>query len=189
MNERDKVVTVYQFFAAKVSKNNSFTFLPTKPEESMIDSLINFLVDKNGYKNISAEMVFDYFAFQFEYWSSKTTQFGKNKVMFNWTVGKKAFDRWHKDGKRKRFFYERYCREMGIGKSDVLLIVNYTDDKEKNQVSLSMIEEIERSRFLNKSFGFSHCILSTSLYSEDSKSCVKCNFSSECKKMLERKVA
>lgn len=188
MNLQDQIITIYQYFCNKVSKNKYFTFIPTKSEEKSIETLITFLSKKSSKSLVTSELLFSYFSFQFEYWSNKTTTFGKGKVMLNWVVGKKAFERWN-NKTNVTFFYEKFCRENNIKKSEILSIINYTETKQNNNNALFRLEEVERKRFLNKTLGLQHCLGLTSLFNEQSSSCNTCNSSIKCREILMKKAA
>lgn len=132
--------------------------------------------EKYGRYSFGFEVMYNYFLYQFSYWEDKDTRFGRS-VMFDWVVGQKAFDRYKEAIENNSIYYsDKINEKYFIEKDEVRSIVEFEE-----RVGLFEIEEIERSRFLNKQNGLFHCLGLTSGFSERSEFCPKCNYQKECK--------
>lgn len=188
MNLEKTIITTYQYFFSKILKNSSYVFIPKKSELTLIESLIFFLSDSKNRNLITEDLIFIYFSFQFEYWSTKKTIYGNGKILFNWVVGKKAFERYSQTSINKRYYSEKYCRENKLNKSEIFSVINFDKDKKRNVDNLTFIENLERKRFLNTKIGLQNCVFFTSLFKEENITCIKCNSSIRCRIILNNRI-
>lgn len=177
MELKEQVITLYQYFSCKISRNNSFIFYPTKKQEKAIQSLLDFFHEKYGKYSFSFDKLWEYFQYQFNYWHDKNTRFGKGNIMFDWVIGKKAFDRYNEAVENKSIFYSTDIIDKYLLKKDeVLEIVDF----ESNSF-LFELDEVERKRYLNTDYGLFHCLSLTNGYTEKSEHCKVCINKFECK--------
>ena len=184
----EKITLCYQYCYSKVSGNKSFLFSPRGSEVKLINSFCELLEEHYGKDTVDINFLFSFFVFQFEYWHDKETRFGKGRVMLNWVIGPKSFERWCNRHEKWDYFSNEFAREYGINKSDVLEIVNYVEKDGSDKYDIfSNIENTERRRFHNTERGFLNCIQLTTMYNNKTKWCILCKNSASCKKALKSK--
>ena len=111
------------------------------------------------------------FCLQFDYWRTKTTRLGKNKVNFNWIIGKEAWLRWESRVPEWKFFTESgFIPLFEIKKSDIIKNVEY-----KSKANNKIVQDIVRLSRHNTKEGFVSCIYLTDLYTENNELCHSCN--------------
>lgn len=163
----------FEYFFSKITYCKDYSFFPSKKENTAINNFQKLLPINAG-----PQFLFDYLAYQFELWRTRYTRLGKGIVKVEWIYGPKAFETW----KNKPFDYQYFYREgllpiHNISLNQFLKLFNQTNIS----ISLDIISQIERKRYLNTRRGFYHCLQCTTGHSEQDKSCLKCIFEQKCK--------
>jgi hypothetical protein len=110
---------------------------------------------------------------------SKMPRYVENRIPFSQIYNSKALDRWLEKTEGYMYYVTESLQKKGISRKQVLKQNTITRDD-----SLIEQEEIEKSRFYNKSKGLSHCIIATSLHNPKSALCQRCIFSKTCRALL-----
>lgn len=176
MKIKEQTITLYQYFSCKIMRNSSFVFYPTQKQEKQIDNFLDLLHKKYGKHSFSFDKLYEYFLYQFNYWHDKDTRFGRGNIMFDWVIGKKAFERYEEAIENKSIYYSTdILDKYFISKDDVVEIVDF-----ENKPTIFNLEEVERQRYLNSDYGLFHCLSLTSGYTEKSEFCKICSNKFEC---------
>lgn len=179
---KEIVIEAYEVFSRKVHDLPKFEFKPTERELKQIDGFIAVLDKKYSSNSLGREFIFNFMAFQYDYYSTLDHQ-AKNRIPLNWVAGKKGLDRWINRTEEDLYHCTMYARELGL---HVGLIKTGIKKKKNNVSTLSHHEEIEKQRFYNKDGGLVNCIETTTLFNDKSSWCKLCKHKVKCKEMLKK---
>lgn len=183
VNHKETIIRFYQYFYSKLTAYKDFVFTPTKKELTSLNNFFKLISKKIHLYSIGEEYWYDYFCLQFDYWRTKTTRLGKNKVNFNWIIGKEAWLRWESRVPEWKFFTESgFIPLFEIKKSDIIKNVEY-----KSKANNKIVQDIVRLSRHNTKEGFVSCIYLTDLYTENNELCHSCNEKILCMKLKEEK--
>jgi hypothetical protein len=179
---KEVIINFYQYFYSKLTSYRDFVFTPTKKEKVSLDNFLNLVDKKIPLPSIGKVYWYDYFCLQFDYWRTKQTRLGKNKVNFNWIIGKEAWARWEMRVENFRFFTEAgFVALFEVRRSDLIKDFEYIG--EGNRIG----QDIVRLSRHNTKEGFVSCIYLTDLYTENNEFCHSCNEKILCMKLKEEK--
>lgn len=151
----------------------------SQTEEKLLISFEKYLVDQYS-RSVGSLFLYDYFAFQYEYWLGLDTWIGKGKIPVSWIVGKKAIGRWisrpYRDLTKARAIIKQY---------QIPPIIEEKTEK-INVTKIQEWEELEKSRFHNTEEGLGLCVHTTSLFNPNSDLCVTCTSQEKCKEILKK---
>lgn len=169
--QKQTILRFYEYFYSKLTANNDFVVHLNKKEKISLDNYIKIISKEIKLESIGEEFWYDYFCFQFEFWRTKYTRLGKNKVKFNWVIGKESWKRWNSRVECFRYFHEiGFVKMFDIKKSDLIKIQKTNIDF----TQIRPIEELIKSSKYNTKEGFQNCIMLTELYNEKSELCQNC---------------
>ncbi len=174
----DEVKRIYELFYKKLSGTDHFILSLSQKETVLINNFLELIENKFNSKGIGIHFIFDYFIFQFDYWITKETRFGK-KIPLSWFIGKKAFDRWLKRPEYDLWHAKQTAAQYGIHISLIQKQREVLDIKKINES-----EEIEKKRFYNTLEGLVNCQETTTLYNHRSSLCLMCCWKGDCKDLL-----
>lgn len=160
-----QVIGLYEHFYSKVY-HCDYTYKPSKH-----DKIIKNFIEKLDI-SCGQEWMFDYIAFQFEYWSKIKYKKVKGTPP-NLVFGKVALERFEQRNENWKYFTDQFVMLYQIG---------LDNDYKKDLSNISTAEEKEKLRFTGKE-RLANCILYTTLYNRKSKICVLCGFSKVCKEV------
>ena len=170
-------------------------------ENTSLYNFSNFLKEKNN-QYLTIDWLFDYFNFQFTYWSFIKESKNKNGdynflIMLHWVLGKKALKRYlNKTSKDTYFYHSNFYPKYNINKNDLIellenkqyLVVEKEDIIEEDKIilinPLNYKEEENKKRKYNTIEGFFICQQYTTLFKFNSNLCKNCKFKINCKKIL-----
>jgi len=179
------IIKHYSYFFSKLTGYSEYDFIPSEREIVMMNNFLK-IIEKDGVKvnTLGDYFWFDYFCFQFDYWKDKYTRLGKNKVSFNWVVGKEAYKRWLARNDNWKYFCERgFINKFNINKQELL----------EQRTTTNYCELVYNEEQLKKMFHTSpndvlaNCLLMTTLFNSKSEYCLKCNFKQDCELLLKVK--
>lgn len=178
--EVEEIVKYYEYFYQKLSGNYSYNYFLTKRDRLIINNFL-FIFENNGIKkeSLGPNFWYSYFCFQFEYWRTKYTFLGKNKVILSWIIGVEAYKRWNSKSKDWKWFSDNnLIRLFGINKQDLIPIVVQKQDINK----LNINQEILKKNFAETN-KLGMCFFYTNLYNDKSEICLNCKEQVDCKKL------
>jgi len=175
------IINIYIYFYQKITGSLK-TYEPKDREKKLIENFIKKLDKEVGKGSWGFDYLFNYFAFQFEYWRDKETQI--KSFYLSWFLGNKAFDRWKNKNENYYYFCEEgILKEYKINKNLLSSLILST---QKDFIQLKTYIEIEKQRYYNEDKGFNHCLISTDLYNHRSTLCLTCKFKVDCKQTLKQ---
>lgn len=183
--QREVITSFYEYFYSKLSGFKEYEFKISKRESKSIDNFLVSISREVSLHSLGKEFWYQYFCFHFEYWRPKITRLGKNRVKFNWIIGKEAWSRWQNRYEGFMYFCEvNLCTQFEIKKSD---IVPQMERVEKDYLKINELEEFLKSINYNTKESLGMCILNTTLYNDSSSLCKGCFSKLDCIKILEEK--
>lgn len=186
------IISLYQELFRQSTLNRNFVFIPTHNERVSIEKFSKWIEEKYFKSEIDTGFLIQYFEFQFSHYYGMTTRFGKNRVMLNWIVGKKAIERWE-----ERDLSLKWTVKVKINSEFTLNLKNtFKEEVKKKNIDLksSFIIEINKNeehykqRFYNTLKGFAYCQLFTTLYNPKSSLCDKCTNKKLCTDILKNEL-
>jgi len=181
INPVDKIIDLieesYLMCYIALTENRDCEFELSEKDLKLVFNFINLLNDnKNSLYSIGKDYITKYFIFQFDYWKGLDTRFGQ-KIPLSWFIGKKAYLRWVNRKEHDLWHAKNTAKKYNLGK---------IKNKKKNRdlLKIQKYEELEKSRFFNKTIGFVNCIETTTLYNHRSLNCMVCKYNKDCKKLL-----
>jgi len=153
--------------------------VPTIQQSKSIDKAVRWFEEYYGKNSVGINVLFDYFAFQFYYYTKPGAIQSKRFVGIGHIIGDKAAERWVNKNHYELQNALKWASEKHILLSEISEVVNF----EENPISISALEEIERRRFFNTQYGLSNCLMLTNGYTKNSEYCVLCKWSIDCRKM------
>lgn len=171
---RKLLKTTYLYFLegirSSIGSKASFTF----NEEKVFTSFISHLKKVNLFESIGQEWVGNYVGYAFLLRKEQKT-LGAGNIPVNWIFTRSQLKRYEERNLGVDYYIQEMMREYEI-KLPVKVDV---PDK-------SWVEELERSRFLNKEVGLLHCLENTSGYRKKSSNCLMCRCKKECEEITRR---
>lgn len=164
---------MYEEFTRAVNPDISIGL--TDRELKMVDNFVEKLDSSSG-----TVFLYNYFAFQFDYWLDKNTRAEERRLPMGWIVGKKAIDRWRNRREKDLYHCLKTARQIGLKLS------HFTNKQKYNYAEIKSSEETRKSYFHNTEQGFGYCVETTTLYHDKSSFCQTCCFADECKKLLKQ---
>lgn len=179
MELQEQISVCYQHFYIKFRGAPSFLFVPNDSQVKSINKLIKWFDSYYGKNTTGVNKLFDFFAYQFYYYSKPGALKSRSYLQLGHVVGDKAIERWVSKNSFELEAASAWASDKGIFMSEINDVINY----EENPVSLNFLEETERKRFFNTQYGLSNCLSLTQGYWAKSEYCKLCKFSIDCRKM------
>lgn len=186
----DKIELTFEYFTQQISNYKNQDFVPTFKEKKEIQNFAILLKERYFELSLGSTWFFEYFSFQFEYWRTKESRYYKGLAKLSWVIGPKAFTRWL--NKSNDYLY--WCRtgvlffNKSLHKGDIDKLFNNKINisfLNKDNITQKNVEEIEKKIYLNTKQGFIHCLNVTTLFNNQSLTCLKCKFKNNCKLLLQ----
>jgi len=178
MEANKQIVLFFEKFNKIFQRNEKYTFKELKSTQKNIASFIKKIENIQGKKTIGINFLFNYFSFQFYYYTQPGTLKSKRFLKLGHIINDKAVERWKNKTDKQVNDAIEWSAKNKIYIDDFKVGLDYT-----KKPDLFYIEEIERKRFFNTEIGLVHCLQLTSGYTEKSETCLKCNFSIECREL------
>lgn len=199
----------FLFYSFKID-NCIYTTLKEKTykfnytENTSLYNFSKFLKEKNP-QYLTIDWLFDYFNYQFTYWSFVRDSNIKNNpdylINLHWILGQKALKRYLARTKKDTYYYQSvFFPKYEIRKNDLIELLNskkflieiqdetiLEEDKVVQINPLNIREENIKEKKLNTIEGFYSCISFTTLFKYNSKICLSCKYKSNCKTLLRKK--
>lgn len=173
----EDIIKFYQYFYSKVYHYENFEY---KPDSKNLKLISNFIFKLNN-PSLGDNWLFDYFAFQFEYWSN--IEYKKIKtVVLSFIIGKKALERYNNRPENWKYFTDIFIGRFGLNIKDIC----GDSFHKKDFYEISVSEELDKKRFIGEDRLY-HCLSHTTLYNIRSRECVLCPFSKQCIEILKKK--
>lgn len=179
MELNEQIQLCYQNFYIKFCGSNSYLFVPTESNKKTISKFIKWLDTKYGKRSVGINMLFEFFALQFYYYSHPGAIQSKRYIQIGHIIGDKATERWENKNQYDSKDSISWASSIGVLVSDISEVINYTEPK----ITLNQLEDIERKRFYNTSYGLTTCLTLTSGYQKNNDYCKLCKWSIDCRKM------
>lgn len=169
-------------------------------ENSALYSFSNFLKE-NKKHCLTIDWLFDYFNYQFSYWSfikEKKEKTGETYlIQLHWVLGKKAFKRFEsKSDKDTYFYHSNFFPKFKLKKEELIEALQnkgllfIEEDKEEDKLisfnSLNIKEENIKKQKYNTVEGLELCLNFTTLFKFNSPLCEECNYRMTCKRTLKK---
>lgn len=177
MDYHKTVTKLFDHFYNKIYKANFQLDLSIGKQQKQVDNFIKLLARHYQFDSVGVNLLVEYFAFSFCYWSTKIT---KRKITLGWIVGKKMFAKWLDKSEHSKYFYDKFLVEYDVNLDQLkqqLIEEQIIDD------GLDVAEEIEKRRF-NDEARLYNCMMHTTLYNHKSKTCISCLHKTHCKIVL-----
>lgn len=176
MTVHDQVKRLFDYFHNKVYRSHLDLNLSSELNRKMVDNFAKLVGSQLNLPNVGVSFLVDYFAFQFKYWSDKTTQ---RKLTLNWVIGPKAFQRWWQRNPDGAYYVRRFVQEHGL---DLDALRRELAPVPPEEV-LNSAEELEKVRFQDEARLY-HCTQTTTGYYHRSMTCLGCSMRQPCKRHL-----
>jgi hypothetical protein len=105
----------YEQIYRKVMRYNDFAFVSSENQTKQINTFILLLDKEIGLHSIGKEWLFNFIIYLFKERISQKTRY-KDKVPFNWIIGKKSFELYQKRSERWLYFNDQFIIEHNIRK-------------------------------------------------------------------------
>lgn len=161
----NKTITLFELFYQVVSGNREFEYRPKDRDRKMIENFIKSLSISHD-----SDWLYDYFAFQFQRYSTMKTRFGKGKIMLGWIIGQKSL-KYYRDASDEEKYWGEQFKEIHNIKNPF--------KEEIQKVDFSAINDQERVRFYNTEKGLVHCT-ELRLFNSLNKFCKFCKNKEYC---------
>lgn len=168
------IVRYYQYFYSKVYHYKDFIYSPNSRDKKVIENFIS----KIDNSSIGEDWLYNYFSFQFKYWSELKYKRFKG-VVISYILGNKAIERFNDRPEEWYYLINQLTFDFKLSRSDLYSNNIY----KKDLLIISLSEEQEKQRFNNLE-RLANCILSTTLYNSKSKICILCSQAKTCKELL-----
>lgn len=179
MQIREQIILFYQVFYIDYLNRQNYLFVPSKQEEKTINKFIQFLEEKyTGSYNYN--LLYNFFSYQFFHYSKKEAIKSRSYLKIGHVVNEKAINRFNSAFDSQKQKGIEYAISRSIFLNDFIEIIDF-DKKDVKISKLNNLNEIERKRFWNTEYGFSHCISLGIEFSVGSPTCFECDFKLECK--------
>lgn len=174
----DDVIKYYQYFYSKRYANKKYKFVPSEKSLKLISTFLNLISKKHLLVTLGDQFLWNYFVFQFKYWSELDIKSFSEKIQPSYIIGKKAVERWFLRDIEYDYLFQRcdFIETYGLSKNDVIQQEKhaYKGDHEINI----------KTKFHNTPNGFDLCLTMTTLYNHKHICCMSCNYRSDCKAIL-----
>lgn len=187
------IIRYYEYFyKKKYQKTEDYKYIPSLKAEIEISNFICALDDK--YKTVTLGSFFlnSYFIFQFQrvdeivlerYSTKKNGKVEKGGIAQIYDIiNKQALQRWFR---RNIAFDFLILQSPILTKYNIRLLDLNNKPKEVND--LTIVDELERKRFLNTDRGILNCVERTSLFHPRSVNCLFCNSKKDCQLIQQKK--
>jgi len=189
LTTRQKIINTYYFFLNNLIEDHGVQEF-TKIDSLLISKFARLLDNQFG-ADLSNKWLYDYFSFQFEYWRTKETNFGKKGIaLISWVIGKKAFLRYQNKNSNWNYFVisKLFKENPKISYSNYLEKVFCIEERKLNISNLSKIEEDMKKSILDKEENtISKCIIFSKLFHPKSQYCLSCKENPLCIKLQKEK--
>lgn len=112
----DLICKYYEQIYRKVMRYNDFAFIPSENQIKQINTFLLLLNKEIGFHSIGKEWVFNFIVYLFKERLSQKTRY-KDKIPFNWIIGKKSFELYQKRHENWLYFNDQFIIEHNISKS------------------------------------------------------------------------
>jgi hypothetical protein len=180
--EIEEIIKFYEYFYKKLSGDFNYIYRLSKKDKIIIENFLK-LFEKNGVKkeSLGKEFWFNYFSFQFEYWRTKYTYLGKNKVLLSWIIGIEAYKRWINKSKNWKWFSDNNLIKLfNINKSD---LIPKNQNKKNFEIDRQNQENLKKQFEQKGENKLGLCLLYTDLFYNSSKICLSCKDKIDCEKI------
>lgn len=162
----------YNYFYKQLYQSTN-TFTPRN--EKLCESFLALLEKKYGtLESLGEEFLWNYFVFQFSYWSELEIQSFNKRINLAFIIGEKAFKRYLE--RNVEFDWQMIENERKYSRSAFNLTVRLREKIESNYDC----DEVYRQMDYNGEKGLSNCITYTSLYNPSSQTCQSCIYKESC---------
>lgn len=171
------IISYYGYFIRAIGYKNYTTKPLSANEKKVTEHFIQILQKQYSLSSIGPNFLFQYFTFQFQYYSTLKMRWGK-WIMLPWIIGEKAFKRWEKKKENWWYWCEKFLQEKNVKFDEIV-------HREINGVTLNQWEELEKGKYFNTDKGLVNCLNHTTLYNSHSLFCMRCQFRRKCKYLLQ----
>lgn len=179
------VVDTFCYYYKSVTKNDSYRFKMTDNKKVMILNFIDDFKEQSGSTFVQEDYLRQFMEWQFNYWYRRDAKYGQGtSIQLEWIIGKKAQKRWEERTEKQKEA-SSYIVRKGL-KKDVKLkrTKKYNEGWAATMTEVKQREEVDKEAYFNTAKGYVNCLINTTLYNHKSKLCLKCKFSSKCKREL-----
>lgn len=152
---------LYSLISNKVYKK-TYNLETNKTYLKFLDKFVSM------YPVYSEDLIWDYLAFQFEYYENQENRVIQ-VVQPAWIFGDKALDRWRNRRDSWKYFTNKFIKKWGLKTPTII---------EKRNITIYL--DNLRQLYYNTDQGFLLC-LKESLFSEVNETCIKCDNYNRCK--------
>jgi hypothetical protein len=177
-----QIKQLYEIFYSKTHQESYFLDLSNERNQKFIENFFINLGDIVSFETIGPNLLIDYFAFAFYYYSSLET---KRNITFNWIIGKKMIKRFFEREKGWDYYVDNFLRENQIN-TDTIRSKLVEEKQEKNYLAIHQEEELEKARCADTEARVYSCLNTTTLYNHRSHVCLLCHQKQFCKQLLKK---
>lgn len=175
----------YQRYSGRKEPNLKYKFTPSKLAIKFMTDFL-FKIGEDKLTSIGPTFYFNYFSFQWLYWSN-TEKIKQLAIMVDWVLDEKAYLRWKNRETDFDYFFIEFNQKFSIKKSEILKLVEIKDFDTSKKKKSSQGEDYNRQRYENgdeRRLGY--CFLTTTLNSTTSKICYDCVDKRDCKNLKKK---
>lgn len=169
------VIKTYEYFYKKIYSTEKYKYKPSEKAIKTIHNFLKLLDKKYNLQSIGTNFLYNYFLFQFDYWSKLEIEAFYGTMQIDYIIGKKAFTRFIQRNQDFDYMFAQYpiISQYQIRYNDIAI---YKKQIKTNETLKWLYHNLDR--------GLDTCIKYTTLYDPQHTSCITCNFKADCKKIL-----
>jgi len=179
-----QIKQLYEIFYSKACNESYSLDLSSERNKKFIE---NFFINLDSIvpsEAIGPNLLIDYFAFAFYYYSSLEM---KRNISLNWIIGKKMLKRFFEREEGWNFYVDNFLRENQINKDELRYkMLESVKDYHYDYLKISLAEEQEKSRCADTPARVYSCLETTTLYNHRSHICILCHQKPFCKQLLKK---
>jgi hypothetical protein len=190
MDYEKVIISLYEELFRQATLNRNYKLHLNPNDKTLVRKFIDWINSTYHESQIGEDFFINYFEFQFSHYHGMISEkFGRNRIMLNWVIGKKAIQRWEERDSSKRWLVKlRVNSEFSLNLKEA-----FKEEKKKVNISnkskfileLNKTEEGYKKRFYNELKGFVFCQMFTTLYNPISPLCQSCTNKDICIKTIQ----
>lgn len=175
MIQESDVIKTYEYFYKKIYSTEKYKYKPSEKAIKTIHNFLKLLDKKYNLQSIGTNFLYNYFLFQFDYWSKLEIEAFYGTMQIDYIIGKKAFTRFIQRNQDFDYMFAQYqiISQYQLRYDDIVI---YKKQIKTNETLKWLYHNLDR--------GLDTCIKYTTLYEPHHTSCITCNFKADCKKIL-----
>lgn len=178
------IKVLFEHFYSKVHRHSYNLGLDRYINQKLIHSFEQHLQQYVNEQTIGINLLIDYFAFAFGYYSDKKLQ---RNISLNWIIGKKMIKRFFERQEGWDYYTQKFLHEYQVNVDELKSRLQEQETKEeKDYLKIHKSEELEKARTPDTEARVYSCLNTTTLFNHRSTICVMCHQKVFCKQLLRK---